>query len=59
MRKSIDFANRAAAISVTHPGVYHLTQDDIESLYGGGNEKVRSDALQAPGMDARAQLQRH
>ncbi len=59
MQKSIDFANRAAAISVTHPGVYHLTKDDIESLYGGRNEKVGSDALQTPGMDARAQLQGH
>ena len=59
MRKSIDFANRSAAISVTHPGVYHLTQQDIETLYGGGNEKIGSDALQTTGMDARAQLQGH
>ena len=56
MRKYIDFANRAAAISVTHPGVYHLTQEDIESLYGGGNEKIGSNALQVAGLDARKQL---
>ena len=37
MQKSIDLANRAAAISVTHPGAYYLTQNDIESLYGGGD----------------------
>ena len=37
MQKSIDLANRAAAISVTHPGAYYLSQDDIESLYGARN----------------------
>ena len=36
MQKSIDLANRAAAISVTHPGAYYLSQNDIETLYGGG-----------------------
>ena len=35
MQKSIDLANRAAAISVTHPGAYYLNKQDIESLYGG------------------------
>ena len=39
MQKSIDLANRAAAISVTHPGAYYLSQNDIETLYGGGNER--------------------
>ncbi len=39
MQKSIDLANRAAAISVTHPGAYYLNKNDIESLYGGGNER--------------------
>ena len=38
MQKSIDLANRAAAISVTHPGAYYLNKNDIESLYGGENE---------------------
>jgi|TARA_B100001094_G_scaffold157423_1_gene152419 D-beta-D-heptose 7-phosphate kinase/D-beta-D-heptose 1-phosphate adenosyltransferase len=39
IRKSIDLANRAAAISVTHPGAYYLTGNDIISLYGEGNGK--------------------
>ena len=39
MQKSIDLANRAAAISVTHPGAYYLNKNDIESLYGGENER--------------------
>ena len=33
MQKSIDIANRAAAISVQHPGTYHLTEKEIESLW--------------------------
>lgn len=33
MEKSIDFANRAAAIAVQHPGTYKLTQDDIDLLH--------------------------
>jgi len=33
MEKSIDFANRAAAIAVQHPGTYTLTQDDINLLH--------------------------
>ena len=45
MQKSIDLANRAAAISVTHPGAYYLNQKDIESLYGAIDEKIGSDAL--------------
>ena len=45
MQKSIDLANRAAAISVTHPGAYYLNQKDIESLYGALDEKVGSNAL--------------
>lgn len=32
MQESIDFANRAAAISVEHPGTYQLTQENINSL---------------------------
>ena len=57
MQKSIDLANRAAAITVTHPGAYYLSQEDIESLYGGRNGKeIGSDALQIAGMDARASL---
>ena len=49
MQKSIDLANRAAAISVTHPGAYYLNQDDIETLYGGGNGKT---SIQQSGSDA-------
>ena len=61
MQKSIDLANRAAAISVTHPGAYYLNQDDIESLFGGGNGQVnsqqsRSDALQATGVAKRTHM---
>ena len=33
MQTDIEFANKAAAIAVTHPGAYHLTKKDIESLY--------------------------
>ena len=33
MQISIEFANKAAAIAVTHPGAYYLTKQDIESLY--------------------------
>ena len=33
MQTSIEFANKAAAIAVTHPGAYYLTKKDIESLY--------------------------
>ena len=32
IKKSIEFANKAAAISVTHPGAYHLNQQDIKSI---------------------------
>lgn len=32
MQESIDFANRAAAISVEHPGTYQLTPEDLQSL---------------------------
>jgi bifunctional ADP-heptose synthase (sugar kinase/adenylyltransferase) len=32
MQESIDFANRAAAISVEHPGTYQLTSEDLQSL---------------------------
>ena len=32
MGASIEFANKAAAISVTHPGAYHLNQQDIKSI---------------------------
>lgn len=32
MQQSIDYANRAAAIAVQHPGVYTLTRKDIERL---------------------------
>lgn len=32
MQESIDFANRAAAISVEHPGTYQLTPEDLKSL---------------------------
>lgn len=32
LQKSIDYANRAAAISVQHPGVYTLTKKDIDQL---------------------------
>ena len=39
MRKAIELANKAAAISVTHPGAYYLTGSDINSLYGEGNGK--------------------
>ena len=61
MQKSIDLANRAAAISVTHPGAYYLNQDDIETLFGGGNGQVnrqqsRSDALQATGVAKRTHM---
>ena len=49
MQKSIDLANRAAAISVTHPGAYYLSQNDIETLYGGGNGKT---SIQQSGSDA-------
>ena len=54
MVKSIDLANRAAAISVQYPGAYHLNQEDIESLYGGGKgaNKIGTDALQATSLDA-------
>ena len=31
--KSIDFANRCAAISVQYPGAYHLNQDEIDKVY--------------------------
>ena len=37
MEQSIVYANKAAAISVTHPGAYHLTKKDIESI-GEKNE---------------------
>lgn len=33
MEKSIDFANRAAAIAVQHTGTYKLTEDDINLLH--------------------------
>ena len=33
MQTAIEFANKAAAIAVTHPGAYHLTKKDIASLY--------------------------
>lgn len=33
MQNSIDFANRAAAIAVQHPGTYKLTKDDIDLLH--------------------------
>ena len=57
MQKSIDLANRAAAISVTHPGAYYLSQNDIESLYGGGDgqvnsKQIRSNAPQVTGVVA-------
>lgn len=32
MQKSIDFANRAAAISVQHPGTYQLSPEDVKLL---------------------------
>ena len=32
MASSIEFANKAAAISVTHPGAYQLTQQDIKLI---------------------------
>ena len=32
MGSSIEFANKAAAISVTHPGAYHLNKQDIKSI---------------------------
>ena len=50
MQKSIDLANRAAAISVTHPGAYYLNQDDIESLYGArnGQDSSKQSGLDAP-----------
>ena len=32
MASSIEFANKAASISVTHPGAYHLTQQDIKLI---------------------------
>ena len=32
MGASIEFANKAAAISVTHPGAYHLNKQDIKSI---------------------------
>ena len=61
MQTAIEFANRAAAISVTHPGAYYLNQDDIKSLFGGGNGQVnrqqsRSDALQATGVAKRTHM---
>ncbi len=37
MQKSIDFANRAASISVENSGTYKLTKNDIVRLY---NERV-------------------
>ena len=49
MQKSIDLANRAAAISVTHPGAYYLNKQDIESLYGGIDGQTNS---QQSGSDA-------
>ena len=50
MQKSIDLANRAAAISVTHPGAYYLNRDDIESLYGArnGQDSGKQSGLDAP-----------
>ena len=33
MQTAIEFANKAAAIAVTHPGAYYLTKKDIESLH--------------------------
>ena len=33
LRSAIEFANKAAAIAVTHPGAYYLTKKDIESLH--------------------------
>ncbi len=40
MRKAIELANKAAAITVTHPGAYYLTRSDIISLYGEENGKT-------------------
>ena len=37
MGMSIEYANKAAAIAVTHPGAYHLSKKDITSL-GEKNE---------------------
>jgi D-beta-D-heptose 7-phosphate kinase/D-beta-D-heptose 1-phosphate adenosyltransferase len=37
MQKSIDFANRAASISVENPGTHKLTKDDIVRIY---NESI-------------------
>ena len=34
MQESIIYANKAAAISVTHPGAYHLSNKDIVSIGG-------------------------
>ena len=34
MQESIIYANKAAAISVTHPGAYHLSKKDIVSIGG-------------------------
>ena len=50
MQKSIDLANRAVAISVTHPGAYYLNRDDIESLYGArnGQDSGKQSGLDAP-----------
>ena len=57
MRKAIELANKAAAITVTHPGAYYLTRSDIISLYGEENGKTvdrqsGSDAPQTTGVVA-------
>ena len=45
MQKSIELANKAAAISVTHPGAYSLTRSDIDSLYGEENGEVKDQQI--------------
>lgn len=45
MQKSIELANKAAAISVTHPGAYYLTRSDIDSLYGEKNGEVKDQQI--------------
>ena len=37
MQNAINYANKAAAISVTHPGAYRLSKKDIDSI-GEENE---------------------
>ena len=61
MQKSIDLANRAAAISVTHPGAYYLNKQDIESLYGGidgqtNSQQSGSDAHEIAGLVERTHM---